>query len=731
MQRFTLLLLALMAIHTFCLAQVGLPSQNVFVKNSLTGVVTEIQPYVNGLVYLGNDGSDDVIVYSPDGETWSTAESLEAASASKLVGWQGADMAFYYGNNVSETEGLDIRLLNDGSASVFWSGGHASYGTEARTNVIRHNYGGSTAMRYYYLARTTDDMPARGYNAIVYESDGTDLGTYEVTHNVGFGKAVKMTNQTNDGELESCVFDGKVHIMAGMESTMGTYSSVFAINYNAAGSDISLLAQSNNESYSWVHMTATTDYIYTLNTSGGDEPGPLTAIAVDGTYTAVNNGSPLSFKIAQLVNYQERIVAIKDEFNSSITKVAIIDGPTDVQLVNINPENETDDISNLVLSGGILYFVATPTGGVSRLYSLNLDEDNPQPNDLAEINIMADMVALGDGCLAYTFDKYGSGSYYTHITKGVQYILYELYYGSSFALTEANSIDLMAVGNDLYQIEYNGTATNIWKHTLDESQFPVANIQLTIKDGSTLESIAGATVELSNGIYSYSAVSDANGIVTFMEIEGGTYYNYKVSSPNYLLYSEEYQWISQAPDNTKEILMQVGTVNSSAEFIIKDKGTNALISGANISISNGINSYNGTTDNTGTIVLNDISGDNYYTFTVTAPGYQGLTVEQQWISGISPNEFVLLLEEDAATGIGDTERYGIKVYPNPVSDVLQIHSESVITSVTIYALTGIIVKQLNSNQINSVGVGGLSTGIYIIVLTDNEGNQTTTKFTRK
>ncbi|WP_430816480.1 T9SS type A sorting domain-containing protein [Carboxylicivirga sp. RSCT41] len=650
MKRFTLLLSVMILVIVNSYSQGNLkwgvdPTPNTFVKHSFSGSVSEIQPYGNGIVFIGNDGTNDIIVYSNDGESYTTAESLEALSASKLSSWQDSEMAFYYGNNTSGSEGLDMRLLNNGSASVFWEGGHASYGTEARTNVVRHDYGGATGIRYYYLGRTTDAMPPRGYDTIVYESDGTDLGTIEVTHNVGFGKTAKMTNQTNNGILETCVFNGKLHLLAGMESTMGTYSTVFAVNYNASGSDISLLAQSENESYSWVNMVSTSNYIYVQSDAGGGaEPGSMVAIASDGTYAAVNNGSPVSFKITKPVQYGDRVIAIKDQFNTSVSKVAIIDSPTDVKIINVNPEDETDEVSNIVISGSILYFVATPTGGTSTMYSLDLSQENPSPIMLSSFDTLAGMAAIGDGYLAYSYIS-NSGSCFTRISNGVEFNIIEFNYGEglNFALDNPASIELLAVNNDLYQVEYTGTNTNIWKHNFSASDFPKANIQYTIKDQNTSNIIVGAELTVSNGIYTYSGTSDANGHIVFMDIEGGTYYDYTLSASGYVDVSLDRQWVSAAPDNTIELQM----------------------------------------------------------------------------------------EEDAATAIGDNEIKNLKLFPNPVSDILQIQSEAGITSLGIYALTGTKVKEITGTQINNADVSSLSSGIYIIVLRDVDGNQTTTKITKK
>ena len=71
----------------------------------------------------------------------------------------------------------------------------------------------------------------------------------------------------------------------------------------------------------------------------------------------------------------------------------------------------------------------------------------------------------------------------------------------------------------------------------------------------------------------------------------------------------------------------------------------------------------------------------------------------------------------------------VQVYPNPVSDVLQIKSTSNFSSVELYSLSGrLLVKQANAEAID---MRSLSNGMYLLKLTSAEGQSLTKKIIKK
>jgi hypothetical protein len=82
--------------------------------------------------------------------------------------------------------------------------------------------------------------------------------------------------------------------------------------------------------------------------------------------------------------------------------------------------------------------------------------------------------------------------------------------------------------------------------------------------------------------------------------------------------------------------------------------------------------------------------------------------------------------EDTENSLEDVSNSGVKalsVYPNPVSDVLHIDSESPIVSVKVYSSTGSLVKRMD-NVGKSLDTSILQPGIYTFVIQTEEENRT-------
>ena len=76
-------------------------------------------------------------------------------------------------------------------------------------------------------------------------------------------------------------------------------------------------------------------------------------------------------------------------------------------------------------------------------------------------------------------------------------------------------------------------------------------------------------------------------------------------------------------------------------------------------------------------------------------------------------------KESSTLSSQDFETLNVRFYPNPVSTRLSIEAKGVtISEVSIYDLTGKLVKTSQNTQIN---VSELSSGAYIIRLTDDSG----------
>ena len=72
----------------------------------------------------------------------------------------------------------------------------------------------------------------------------------------------------------------------------------------------------------------------------------------------------------------------------------------------------------------------------------------------------------------------------------------------------------------------------------------------------------------------------------------------------------------------------------------------------------------------------------------------------------------------------------VSVYPNPADNNLYIKSNTTLSKASVYNVAGTQVKEYG-NVLQSVNVSDLKTGVYIIRLTDKNGNTVTSRFIKK
>ena len=145
---------------------------------------------------------------------------------------------------------------------------------------------------------------------------------------------------------------------------------------------------------------------------------------------------------------------------------------------------------------------------------------------------------------------------------------------------------------------------------------------------------------------------------------------------------------------------------------------------------------NGTTGTTNTLIptqvgtssdSNEISAGDYHVMVKNGDGFirvTGNNVLGQLGDGtnVHKNTFSYISCYPSTLSNEDFAINELKVYPNPVLDVLNFSFDKEITAVSIYNLIGqeVITKSLNSNQA-SIDVASLSAGTYLVkVISDNE-----------
>jgi len=72
-------------------------------------------------------------------------------------------------------------------------------------------------------------------------------------------------------------------------------------------------------------------------------------------------------------------------------------------------------------------------------------------------------------------------------------------------------------------------------------------------------------------------------------------------------------------------------------------------------------------------------------------------------------------------GIEETQNLNVNIYPNPAKDIVFIKGEGIET-VALYDLVGNCLRIMDYNTCEELNVSGLSKGIYVLMLTTNDGH---------
>ena len=127
-----------------------------------------------------------------------------------------------------------------------------------------------------------------------------------------------------------------------------------------------------------------------------------------------------------------------------------------------------------------------------------------------------------------------------------------------------------------------------------------------------------------------------------------------------------------------------------------------------LNVKNGNNAAINTFSATGNVNLLCIDVDDVVSATIN------------WHNFIDPQTS---FSEDCATFLGVDDEIlseGLKIYPNPVSDILSVESKLALKKIEIYSILGQKVKEINSD-FNSISTNQLSNGIFLIKIYSEKG----------
>lgn len=710
MKRISTLTMMLCFVAGAVVAQFLPPTKDVYKKHTQAGIVSEVAPYSTGFVYISNNGTNDVISYTTDGISFTDAESLENGTAKSLAGWTGSDIAFYLGDNATDAVGIELRKLDAGVPSFIYD--HNPLGDANQkllTGVDRFHNG--TAFEYHYLYQSGADM------------FGGAIATHNITTGADGDSPIEIAPaefSIQDASLFNykmfgAGFNGNYYYAAKNATMFGGYAAL----YKAVDGNVEMVHKLDVDIASIYGVTATSNHLYFLSGNYGDLGDATLFVTDQDDNTNVVKSNSMDVMIDDAMDLQilnDKLYCIA-QFGTG-HKLAEITG-TNVKFFHLNAEDETDNITEMIISGDYIYVIASETGQEPQLYAIN-----PSRGDAAFVTAI-------DATAGYSYNF----SMLTAINGGVAFLDND---GSTDKIcvsdgndgnTKALMVDgnlpltinkLHSTGDKIYAFASNGTDTDIYEYVVAAFTTQVEEVTITEFDSGT--AIEGAMVTFDTGLEVFTSNTNASGIVTFNNVPKG-YLDVKVMKDGYANVEDVYYVGGMFPASYEL------TPAKNFAFTIFDKsvydpayvgpGSNGALEGVTVELSDGSNTYSSMSTMEGFADFNGVHYGNY-DYTVSMSGFVTTTgtfdVDASTLGGLR------VLLEPVPTSIKDKEQNMVKIYPNPASDIININADQAILSLDIFSITGAKVLSLSGEDITTIDISNLSKGLYMVVVNDISRN---------
>lgn len=248
---------------------------------------------------------------------------------------------------------------------------------------------------------------------------------------------------------------------------------------------------------------------------------------------------------------------------------------------------------------------------------------------------------------------------------------------------------------------------------------PPANLEATV-NGSDVT--LTWDVPSKRTLLGYNVYRD-NVKVNTTPVNTTTYADQSVSAGNHVYQVSAVYSEGESP-KTDYVEVFIQGVTGKIQGFIRDAVTNLAISEAVITVSN--------MDN-GTQAYVTPFGGHYslllppgtYDLTCSSPGYASMTVPNLVVLSNMNKAYTFYLTpsdgQDALTGLNDRGDNGINIYPNPAKEVLHIDGSGLQKLVMMNAHGQVVYENTNLLNSNSINIGHLTSGIYLIKVETADG----------
>ncbi|MBS2213864.1 carboxypeptidase regulatory-like domain-containing protein [Carboxylicivirga mesophila] len=509
MKRFTMLL------AVFCLLITSMMAQDLIKSHTQTGSVSEVLPYSTGMVYISNDGSNDVISYTTDGITFNDTETLVTGSVAGLNSWSDGTIAFYLGD--TDGSGAGLRKLDGGTASLVDGPNPVDATKKPSSGVLRYT-GADNPLYFYNYADGFD--PISGTTYLPSYTDGSSLNT---------ALANSYSPYTPNSKPIGTMYNNKLYIAG---ATGGFFPT--PIIYEFDGSIIKEVYSGTEQVF--YNFKAVGNSLFFLQGNPGEfSDAVLFSMDADGNVTRMtDNGMDV------MVNDELPMIAngwdLYGIVNGKLTKIAFQFGPGGgwtYTPFHLNAQGESDNISDMVMSGGNIYVLAATTGNETELFTIN-------PTSGTYVNSMPDAITASNTYTSLTAIDGGVAFVGNNGTSDVVYVS-DGHSGTTKMLTVENDPTLAinhmySTGDKLYMFAENGADTDIYEYSV--MPFASQTVTITVIDAVTKAPIQYASVAIETGLERISWSSNADGEVMLENVPDGIH-QLEITASGYASFGDE------------------------------------------------------------------------------------------------------------------------------------------------------------------------------------------------
>jgi hypothetical protein len=236
-----------------------------------------------------------------------------------------------------------------------------------------------------------------------------------------------------------------------------------------------------------------------------------------------------------------------------------------------------------------------------------------------------------------------------------------------------------------------------------------------VKD-KTGSAIQNATVKINNK----TLLTGADGTISVAITGFARPEAYSVSKTGYAPYSSN--CFFENHDTINVIIQPTNTVT----FTVKNS-SDALISGATITF----NGLTQTTNTSGIATFSEVPAGTSFPFVVTKTKYYANYGSIE-INGANIDKNITLITDATSTNHEELSGSVLDVYPVPATELVNIHSNKIITGIEIISMTGAVLSKKTCNsQTVQISLSDIKTGFYLIKVLGEGNNYDIHKLTIK